>query len=383
LVINELFTLHENSCNCLQILLVKLKELNVFLLKLILDDGSVKKSFEGIEELEFTNDGIAVIETLGEDRSESSLEFLNALSELVEVIIESSLFNVHDIILNLHESFNGRIELLEDLDDGSGKSLSFSVTNLNLLKLLELHDGVGQMHNVLASLLERVQSDEECILGDFPLASDLSLVLMVGFLEFGTSVESLLEIGVSKMRLLILDEGKDLLLIDEVSAPINDCVGDLSNKNNKSGRSVVVLRVSPNEEDGVHDGHEQVSDLLELEGVIGQAGKKLRKSLQVEVVVVSLNSGSLNFFLELGERTSVSGLVLLEELEHLLDALTGELVADVVQVVSFGFPEVELTSWVRVLAALQGRLRVSLEDVLDLLGPVRNGLLQKSSLVLG
>jgi hypothetical protein len=143
------------------------------------------------------------------------------------------------------------------------------------------------------------------------------------------------------------------------------------------------LRVSPNEEDGVHDGHEQVSDLLELEGVIGQAGKKLRKSLQVEVVVVSLNSGSLNFFLELGERTSVSGLVLLEELEHLLDALTGELVADVVQVVSFGFPEIELTSWVRVLAALQGRLRVSLEDVLDLLGPVRNGLLQKSSLVLG
>jgi hypothetical protein len=76
------------------------------------------------------------------------------LSELVEVIIESSLFDVHDVVFNLHEVLNGSSELFVDLNDGSRKGLTLGVTNLNLLELLELHDGVGQVHNVLASLLE-------------------------------------------------------------------------------------------------------------------------------------------------------------------------------------------------------------------------------------
>jgi hypothetical protein len=135
-------------------LLVEFEELNVLLLKFILNDGSVEKSLEGIKKLEFSNDGVAIIETLGEDGSESSLKFLNALSELVEVIIESSLFDVHDVVFNLHEVLNGSSELFVDLDDGSRKGLTLGVTNLNLLELLELHDGVGQVHNVLASLLE-------------------------------------------------------------------------------------------------------------------------------------------------------------------------------------------------------------------------------------
>jgi hypothetical protein len=49
------------------------------------------------------------------------------------------------------------------------------------------------VHDILAPLLEGVQSDEKSVLGNFPLASDLSLVLMVGLLELGTSVKSLLK----------------------------------------------------------------------------------------------------------------------------------------------------------------------------------------------
>jgi hypothetical protein len=39
-------------------LLVKLKQSDVLLLELILDDRSVKETLEGIEKLELTNDGV-------------------------------------------------------------------------------------------------------------------------------------------------------------------------------------------------------------------------------------------------------------------------------------------------------------------------------------
>lgn len=165
----------------------------MLLLELILDDGSVEETIEGVQKLELANDGIAVIETLGENGSKSSLEFLDALAELVEVVIEGSLFNVHDVVGDLHELLDGNIELSVDLDDGVGKSLTLGVTDLNLLKLLELDHSVGQVHDVLASLLEGIQSNKESVLSDFPLTSDLSLVLMVGLLELGAGIKSLLK----------------------------------------------------------------------------------------------------------------------------------------------------------------------------------------------
>jgi hypothetical protein len=87
---------------------------------------------------------------------------------------------------------------------------------------------------------------------------------MIRLLELGTGVKSLLEVVMSEMRLISLDESEDLLLVDEVSAPINDSVGDLPDEYNKSGRSVVILGVSPDEQDGVHNRHEQVCNILEL-----------------------------------------------------------------------------------------------------------------------
>lgn len=89
----------------------------MLLLKLILDDWSVQETLEGVKELELSNDGVRVIETLSKDGSDSSLELLNSLSELVEVIVEFSLLDVHDIIWDTGELLNSLGELSVNLND--------------------------------------------------------------------------------------------------------------------------------------------------------------------------------------------------------------------------------------------------------------------------
>jgi len=133
----------------------------------------------------------------------------------------------------------------------------------------------------------------------------------------------------------------------------------------------------------VHDGHEQVGDLSQILVVSAETVEQVSQRLQVEVVVVGLNAIALDFLLELTEGTSVSGLVLLEELEHLLDALGRELLANVVQVVRFPLPEVELGCRIRMLTVLKVLLWVFLKNILDLLGPVGDSLFQEGAFVLG
>ena len=52
------------------------------------------------------------------------------------------------------------------------------------------------------------------------------------------------------------DESKDLFAIDLASALVDDGIADLSDQNNKSWWSVVILRVSPNQQNGVHHWNE-------------------------------------------------------------------------------------------------------------------------------
>jgi len=125
---------------------------------------------------------------LSENRSDSSFELLDLLSELIEVIIESSHFNVHDIIFGLTELIDGRIELSIDLFKTISKSSSFGVSNFDLIELFELQNGVCKMHDVLASLKEAIESDEQSIGGDFPLILRLSLVVKVGIFEFVANI---------------------------------------------------------------------------------------------------------------------------------------------------------------------------------------------------
>ena len=87
----------------------------MLLFKLILDDGTVKETLERVEKLELANDGVRVVKALSENRGQPSLEFLNAVAELVEVVIELALLNVHDVIADSHKIFNSLIELFENL----------------------------------------------------------------------------------------------------------------------------------------------------------------------------------------------------------------------------------------------------------------------------
>jgi len=62
------------------------------------------------------------------------------LSELEEVVIEVSLLDVHDVVLDGHELINGLRELVEDPKDSGGQGLTLGVTNVDLLELAELDD---------------------------------------------------------------------------------------------------------------------------------------------------------------------------------------------------------------------------------------------------
>lgn len=114
------------------------------------------------------------------------------------------------------------------------------------------------MHNILASLLERVKSNEESICGNFPLIGALgfALVLEVGILEFGASLKSKSQLVMSFFGLFILDAGKDSLTIDILPALIDDSIADLTDQDYKTSGCVVVGRVGPDHEDHVHNRYE-------------------------------------------------------------------------------------------------------------------------------
>lgn len=89
-----------------------------------------------------------------------------------------------------------------------------------------------------------------------------------------------------------------------------------------------MLRVGPDESDCVHDWHEQVSGISELQRVVSEFFEQVKEGLEVLVVLVGLSTSSLNFLLELTERSSVGRFVLLEEFEDFLDPLRAQLFAD-------------------------------------------------------
>jgi len=187
-------------------------------------------------------------------------------------------------------------------------------------------------------------------------------------------------VGLSSV--LILDSVKDFLAINKSAALGNDGVADLSDENDKASRGVVVLRVGPDEENGVHDGHKELSNLVGLIAGADELAEEVLEGAEILVVLVGLFLGNLNFLLQLGEGGGVGALVLFKELKDLLDALTVELSADLVEVLALVFPELKLSHGVGVLAVLKGVLGVLLEHVLDLLLPVDDGSLKNVGLVL-
>jgi hypothetical protein len=112
------------------------------------------------------------------------------LTELEEVVLELSALDVHDVELDTSEGLDGSVEFVENAGDRLGHGLTLGVSDLNLLELVELHDGAGQVHDVLASLAEGVEADEESVGGDLPLVLALGLVVEVGFLEASADLDA-------------------------------------------------------------------------------------------------------------------------------------------------------------------------------------------------
>ena len=124
----------------------------------------------------------------------------------------------------------------------------------------------------------------------------------------------------------------------------------------------------------MHDGDEGLSDLRDVFALVNEIFEEGVEGLEILEVLVGLSAGGLHLFLELGESGGVGGLVLLEELEHLLDTLGVELLANAVQVVTLVSPEAELFHGVGILTVLQCVLGVLLQNVFDLTAPLHDSI---------
>jgi len=144
------------------------------------------------------------------------------------------------------------------------------------------------VHDILAPLGERVQSHEESVGGDFPLVLSLGFVFKVSVFELGAYVQGEDELVMGLLWLLSLDETEDLLTIDVLVASGDNRVANLTDENNEPGWRVVVLRVGPDEENGVHDWHEELDYVLKLVGWVGELIEQFYQCLEILVVLVGL-----------------------------------------------------------------------------------------------
>ena len=103
----------------------------------------------------------------------------------------------------------------------------------------------------------------------------------------------------------VFDRAKNFVAVDLLAALGNDGVADLSNENQEARGSVVVLRVGPDKQDGMHDGHEELSNFSQIKRSISEFVEVLFKCLKILVVFVSLKACSLHLFLELAESASL------------------------------------------------------------------------------
>jgi len=141
--LNENLSLKEYLLGGFEVLLEKLKESDLLALKLILDDGAVKETLKGVEELELANNSVAVVEGLSQHGGETALQLLDALAEVEEIVVEFASLNVHDVIVNLHEVLNDDFEFVENLSEGLAHGSTLGVTDFDFLELLELLDGAS------------------------------------------------------------------------------------------------------------------------------------------------------------------------------------------------------------------------------------------------
>lgn len=176
------------------------------LFKLILNYWPVKKRGKRVKKLEFSYDGVTVIEALSQYGGNSSFELFDSFLEFVNVILELSLLNIHDVIflfILINESFLSFLEITENSFDTQREMIAFGVSDFNFIKGGKLGDSVREMCDVLTSLLERVQSNEKSICSDLPLVFGLLLIFVVAHFEFPTNLQGLFKLFFGGLCLFI------------------------------------------------------------------------------------------------------------------------------------------------------------------------------------
>ena len=153
------------------------------------------------------------------------------------------------------------------------------------MELGELHNGAGQVHDILASLGERIKSHEQGVGGDLPLVLGLLLVLVVSILELGANVQSESELVIGDLWLIGLDKSEDGWSIDGSTASVDNGVADLSDQDNKPSWGVVMLRVGPDKQNSMHDWNEKVNHLIQLLSCIGELVEQIEEGLKVEEIL--------------------------------------------------------------------------------------------------
>jgi len=122
------------------------------------------------------------------------------------------------------------------------------------------------VHDILAALTESIKTNKKGVSGDLPLVVGFAFVVKVGVLELRTNIESKRKFLMSINGFLILDGFKNFWSINSASALFDDCIANLADKNYEACGCVVVLRVVPDQEDGMHDWNERLGDVVKFFG---------------------------------------------------------------------------------------------------------------------
>ena len=111
-------------------------------------------------------------------------------------------------------------------------------------------------------------------------------------------VKSKGQLCVSFTWIVVLDQFEDHVSINRLAALIDDSVADLTDQHKKTSWCVVVGGIGPDEQDGVHDGHKELSNILQISAVVLEIEELVLERLKELVVLISLNLGHLYLLLQ-------------------------------------------------------------------------------------
>lgn len=345
----------------------------MFLFKFVLNDRSIQKSFERIEQFESAMNGVTIIESLSNHRSESSLQLFDLRSELIKIVIELFVLNVHNVVIQGLELVHSFLEFHEDLLQSFSQGFTLGTSEFNLSQLVELHDGVSQMQNVVASFKEGIQSHKQSIGGQLPSVLSFGFILEISIFELSTHINCGGQFFTGFISFFAgnqLENGGSGHVFFGLG---DDGVADLSDQDHKSGRSVVISGLLPDKEDQMHDWDVQVMSDLKLLRVVAQLLEPRSQGVQVFEIVVGFDSGVHHFFLQLRERVGVCAFISFQETEDILNFVGFQLLVDGIEIVSLLLPEFEFGERSWVVALLQSLFRFQFQNIFDLFGPGDDG----------